>query len=130
MDFSKQQTSLLTTQQQTLGLLLTVCKTSLGSLNKPFGLKVLKTLVNNAENIKDFLKQQVNSDTPKKSKVFSRENINQFLEMENDDKKILMKAVLVIGLHGLLRRNELTDLTFEDITRKNEYFEFIIRKSD
>ena len=49
--------------------------------------------------------------------------------MENDDKKILMKAVLVIGLHGLLRRNELTDLTFEDITRKNEYFEFIIRKS-
>jgi hypothetical protein len=35
----------LTTQQQTWGLLLTVCQTYLGSLNKPFGLKLLKTCI-------------------------------------------------------------------------------------
>ena len=52
----------------------------------------------------------------KKSKVFTREQINTFLsDAPDDDTYLPIKAALVIGIYGCLRKTELAQMQFESI---------------
>jgi integrase len=53
----------------------------------------------------------------KKSNVFSRQEMNKFL-LEAPNDYILMKAVMIMGIAGALRRDELHKMTVDNITDK------------
>lgn len=62
-----------------------------------------------------FLKRQNDTYEPKKSKILSMENVQDFLENAPESNYLLMKVVLVFGLSGACRRAELCNLTINDI---------------
>jgi integrase len=64
-----------------------------------------------------FLKKKNRGHYPKKSNVFSRQEMNKFL-LEAPNDYILMKAVMIMGIAGALRRDELHKMTVDDITDK------------
>ncbi|CAG9759373.1 unnamed protein product [Ceutorhynchus assimilis] len=66
-----------------------------------------------------FLKRNSVGYEPKKSKVLSREEIDQFLATASDETYLLTKVALVIGLCGACRREELHSLQVQDITEKD-----------
>lgn len=63
-----------------------------------------------------FLKKKNIGHHPKKSKVFTREEMNKFLVEAPDETYIMMKAVMVMGVAGALRRDELVKMTVDDIS--------------
>ena len=65
------------------------------------------------------LKNWQKKEEQKKSKVFSRDNVIKFLSDAPDDEKYLvMKASLVVGIHGFLRLSELTEFQFDQIQER------------
>lgn len=63
-----------------------------------------------------FLKRQKdNNYIPTKSKTLTTENVIQFFNDACDDTFLLMKVVLIFGLHGACRRAELYNLFISDI---------------
>lgn len=62
-----------------------------------------------------FLKKKNIGHHAKKSKVFTREEMNKFLLEAPDETYIMMKA-MIIGVAGALRRDELMKMTVDDIT--------------
>ncbi|KAJ8915302.1 hypothetical protein NQ315_014810 [Exocentrus adspersus] len=58
---------------------------------------------------------------PKKSKILTSKNINDFLEHAPDDKYLFMKVALIIGISGACRKQELRNIKTSDIqdTGKN-----------
>ena len=57
----------------------------------------------------------------KKSKVFTREEVDKFFEQAPDDHQyLLIKCALVLALHGMLRISELTSFDCSYITIKPE----------
>ncbi|CAG9766248.1 unnamed protein product [Ceutorhynchus assimilis] len=67
-----------------------------------------------------FLKRNSVGYEPKKSKVLSREEIDQFLATASDEAYLLTKVALVIGLCGACRREELHSLRVQDIIQKDD----------
>lgn len=93
-------------------------------------MKVYKNInLNECVLIRDFLKMCDKKHAPKKSFVFSRENIDSYLSIDKNDESILIKCVLVIGIHGLLRVSELTQLQFVNIKRIDSIYEVYVTKS-
>jgi hypothetical protein len=45
------------------------------------------------------------------------EDVKKIILEDEEYYKILIKAALVIGIHGLLRRIEITELFFEDVEK-------------
>jgi integrase len=89
--------------------------------------------LNDHELIKDYLKGLSKYHNPEKSNVLSRKNIDDYLDLPETDQNIAIKAALVIGIHGLLRRIEITELFFEDVEKiileDEEYYKILIKKS-
>ncbi|CAH1366290.1 unnamed protein product, partial [Tenebrio molitor] len=50
-----------------------------------------------------------------KSEILDEENITAFLARAPNDNFLLMKVVLIIGVSGALRREELTNMVIKDI---------------
>lgn len=87
---------------------------------------MLKSTLNIKENVDiakftklvPFIKQQAVGYRAKKSKVFTREEISKFITEAPDEIYLFLKTVLIIGISGACRRDELTKLTVNDIKDK------------
>jgi integrase len=101
-------------------------------LNKYF--KVYKGLnLNNCELLRDFLKAKGKTHAVKKSDVFTEGEIDDFLNFQDNDDNITFKIILILGIHGLLRYTEITELQFADIKKVDDnnevMYKVIIRTS-
>lgn len=67
-----------------------------------------------------FMKKQNVNYVPNKSKVLSVEECRKFI-MEASDDFLLCKVVIVFGLYGACRRDELLKLTVDDIEDHEKY---------
>jgi integrase len=74
----------------------------------------------------DFLKSLEKSHLVTKSKVFSMDEFLKFLRIPDDNQNLHLKCVLVVGVFGLLRISELTNLRFEDVKKHSSYYSFYI----
>ncbi|XP_008194853.1 uncharacterized protein LOC100142506 isoform X2 [Tribolium castaneum] len=91
---------------------------------------MLKTTIFVNENIdiskfvklRAFLKRQNAGYKPKKSNTFSRERINQFLEEAPDEKYLLMKVVMLMGITGACRSHELCAMKLENVKETGDLF--------
>jgi integrase len=68
-----------------------------------------------------FLKKQSVGFSPKKAKVFSKEDIAKFMEEAPDNVYLLIKVATIFGLAGACRRAELTNITLDDIEDRGNY---------
>ncbi len=66
--------------------------------------------------LKGYLKALSTTHQKKKAAVFTRDDIKEFLKRAPTDEYLRKKLILLFGLFRGLRANELTHLTFEDIT--------------
>lgn len=66
-----------------------------------------------------FLKKQAVGYKPKKSKTLSQEEILKFMSEAPDEKYLLKKVVLIMGIAGACRRDELVKMTVDDIEDKD-----------
>ncbi|XP_072936502.1 uncharacterized protein [Epargyreus clarus] len=64
-----------------------------------------------------FLKKKNLGYQPKKSQVFSRENISKFLNEAPDDIYLCEKVALIFGISGALRREEFVNITVDDVKK-------------
>lgn len=64
-----------------------------------------------------FLKRKSVGYRPKKSKIFTSEQINTFLNEAPDTKYLMIKVASIFGLFGACRREELCKLTLDDIEK-------------
>jgi len=93
-------------------------------------MKVFKSVnLNECIILKDYLKELERTHNPKKSAVFSRHDIDNFLLLDDNDDTILLKAILIIGVYGLLRKTELTELQFCDIKKTETHYVINIKQS-
>ncbi|XP_044260682.1 uncharacterized protein LOC123008751 [Tribolium madens] len=91
---------------------------------------ILKTTIFINENIdiskylklRAFLKRQNAGYKPKKSNTFSRETINQFLEQAPDEKYLLMKVAMLMGITGACRNHELCDMKVANVKETGDVF--------
>jgi hypothetical protein len=78
--------------------------------------------------LRDFLKKK--SKTHLESLVLSKENIDNFFgNAPNKDNFIIIKCALAIGIFGLSRISELTNLCFDDVISNGAAFEVTIKES-
>lgn len=73
-----------------------------------------------------FLKRNSDAYKPKKSRILSKENITKFLLEAEDEKFLLTKIVMVIGISGACRREELKNLRTEDVHDEGSVFRIVI----
>ncbi len=69
------------------------------------------------EKLKGYLKALSVTYQKKKVEVFIRKDVEQFLKEAPTEEHLREKLILLFGLFGGLRADELTHLTFEDITK-------------
>ncbi|RZC37261.1 Phage integrase domain containing protein [Asbolus verrucosus] len=62
-----------------------------------------------------FLKQQSVGHRPKKSKVFTLEELERFLETASDDEYLLLKVVLIVRVFGGWRIGKLVSMLVDDV---------------
>lgn len=62
-----------------------------------------------------FLKRKGEGYRPKKSKIFTRQNIDKFIAEAPDDKYLMFKVVAVMGILGACRREELCQMSLNNI---------------
>lgn len=65
--------------------------------------------------LRALLKRQSDGYIPKKSRVFTKEEVDRFLDMAPDNVYLMMKVVLVLGIGGAMRCDELVHLKIDDI---------------
>jgi len=66
--------------------------------------------------LKKTLQNWEKQDKVKKSEVFTKENIDTyFRDFPDDEVHLVKKVIMIFAVYGLLRRQELTDLKFEDV---------------
>ncbi|XP_050516507.1 uncharacterized protein LOC126891373 [Diabrotica virgifera virgifera] len=65
-----------------------------------------------------FLKRQNQGYKANKAKTFSREEVNKFLLDAPDDNYLLMKILLIFGISGACRRDELVKMVTKDVEDK------------
>ncbi|KAJ8914224.1 hypothetical protein NQ315_003587, partial [Exocentrus adspersus] len=66
--------------------------------------------------LKAFLKRKNDGYKPKKSKVLTVEQVDQFLSQAPDDQFLMVKVALIVGVAGACRGNELLQLSINDVT--------------
>uniref|UniRef100_T1HTE2 Tyr recombinase domain-containing protein n=1 Tax=Rhodnius prolixus TaxID=13249 RepID=T1HTE2_RHOPR len=84
---------------------------------------MLKTTLNINDNLdisqykklKTYIKRKSEYYIPKKSEIFTREEINKFLHDAPNDMFLMMKVVFVIGISGACRSCELVQLELSQI---------------
>lgn len=62
-----------------------------------------------------FIKKKNVGYKAKKSKVFTREQVNEFVRSAPDEEFLMMKVAFLIGIGGACRTNELAKMTTEDV---------------
>ncbi|CAH1381996.1 unnamed protein product [Tenebrio molitor] len=77
-------------------------------------------------NLIAFLKRQSEGYRAKKSKSFSKENIEKFLTTANDEDYLMQKVVLIIGITGVCRRQELLNLKVNDVEDLGEFMKIML----
>lgn len=74
-----------------------------------------------------FLKRTSDGYKPKKAKILSEEQVTKFLLEADDQKWLLEKVILILGIFGACRRNELASLTVDDFEDTNQNVLITIR---
>ncbi|XP_051174802.1 uncharacterized protein LOC127290344 [Leptopilina boulardi] len=69
-----------------------------------------------------FLKKMSRGYIPKKSKVFSAEEVQKFLETAPDDHHLDTKVIMIFRVFGALRSDELVKVRVVDVKRQGEIF--------
>ncbi|CAH0556821.1 unnamed protein product [Brassicogethes aeneus] len=77
-------------------------------------------------NLIAFLKRKSDGYKPKKSKVLTKKEITKFLLDAGEEKFLCMKVILIIGLAGACRREEITNLLVENVKDEGVCFQIII----
>lgn len=62
-----------------------------------------------------FLKRMSEGYQPKKSKILTKEQIDTFIDTAPDDSYLMIKVVLIMGVFGACRREELCQMTLDNI---------------
>lgn len=91
---------------------------------------MLKTMLNLKEKVDidkflelpAFLKQKSRGYAPKKSKVFSANQIQNFLENAPDEHNLDKKVIILFGVFGALRGGELAQVTLKDVERQGRIY--------
>lgn len=73
------------------------------------------------EKVHAFLKRKSGNFTAKKSEVFSRENIMEFLSRAPDDQYLAVKLAMLFGIFGACRKGELAKMKVNDITDHDDH---------
>lgn len=69
------------------------------------------------EKIRSFLKAKCSTEKSKKAKVITKELFIQFLKIYNlQDYGLLLKVILIVGVYGLMRCQEIYNLQIKDVT--------------
>ena len=68
-----------------------------------------------------YLKKKNVGFTPKKAKIFTKEEISKFLSEAPDDIYLMIKVAAIFGLAGACRREELMKITIDDIVDKGDF---------
>ncbi|EDS42366.1 conserved hypothetical protein [Culex quinquefasciatus] len=66
-------------------------------------------------NLKSFLKRKLDGYRPKKSKIYTKEQIFKFLKEAEDSVHLATKVALIIGVYGACRREKIMKLSLDDI---------------
>ncbi|KAK4887130.1 hypothetical protein RN001_003401 [Aquatica leii] len=66
------------------------------------------------------LKQASVGYLPKKSKILEEDNINKFINEADNELYLAVKVILIIGFNGACRRDELLNLSTDDIEFKQD----------
>ncbi|KAJ3618874.1 hypothetical protein MTP99_005676 [Tenebrio molitor] len=62
----------------------------------------------------------------KKSKVFTKDEVHAFLKEANDETYLILKVLLIVGISGACRRQELLQLSIKDIEDMGEFLKIQI----
>ncbi|KAJ8975882.1 hypothetical protein NQ317_009297, partial [Molorchus minor] len=87
---------------------------------------MFKSILNANENVNiikftkliPYLKRKSVGYRPKKSRILTKEEIERFLQEAPDDRFLIERVILIIGVCGALRRDELLKKTIDDIEVK------------
>jgi integrase len=71
------------------------------------------------QRLKAFLKRKNDGYQPKKSQVFTSEEITKFLQEAQNDTYLMKKVVTIFGVAGACRSDELYNLRVQDVQHKN-----------
>lgn len=74
-----------------------------------------------------FLKRQSVGYTPKKSKVLTADQVAKFILEAPDEKWLLTKIILIFGIFGACRRDDLIRLTLEDVEDNGRFLVVFLR---
>lgn len=74
-----------------------------------------------------FLRKQSTGYVPKKANVFTAEQINQFMVKAPDNLWLLDKVILIMGIFGACRRDDILNIKLNDVKDNGSYFTFFIR---
>lgn len=77
-------------------------------------------------NLIAFLKRKASGYKPKKSKIFTKQEIVRFMKEADDKDYLLAKVVLIVGIYGACRREELTFLRVGDIEDSTSFIKINI----
>uniref|UniRef100_A0A1Q3EXH3 Putative crypton-1 tc n=1 Tax=Culex tarsalis TaxID=7177 RepID=A0A1Q3EXH3_CULTA len=77
-------------------------------------------------NLKSFLKRKADGYSPKKSKIFTKEQVFNFLKEADDSFHLVTKVALIVGVYGACRRDELLKLTLDDIEDQGDCIKITI----
>lgn len=69
--------------------------------------------------LRTFMKGTNKGYTPKKSLVFTEEDIHTFIIHASDNTHLFLKAIAICGIFGSCRRSEMCDLRISDIQNKD-----------
>jgi integrase len=76
-----------------------------------------------------FLKKGSSSYKSKKSAIFSRDHIEQFIRTADNEKYLHVKVIILFSLYGALRKSEILSLTASDVTDAGQHLFVKIRAS-
>lgn len=74
-----------------------------------------------------FLKRQAVGYIPKKSRVLTAEQVTKFLCEAPDEQYLLAKAILVFGIFGACRRDDLIRLNLDDVVDNERFLVVFLR---
>uniref|UniRef100_A0A6P7GK61 Uncharacterized protein LOC114337833 n=1 Tax=Diabrotica virgifera virgifera TaxID=50390 RepID=A0A6P7GK61_DIAVI len=75
------------------------------------------------------LKRRNEGFKPKKSRILTSEQVDQFLREAPDDKYLMLKVALILGVAGACRGKELVDLEIDDVRDLGDSFLIAIRNT-
>ncbi|KAK5647881.1 hypothetical protein RI129_002773 [Pyrocoelia pectoralis] len=79
--------------------------------------------------LKAFLKQNSKGYKSKKSLIFSKADVNTFLSEASDETHLLTKVILIFGIEGACRAQELSQLMADDVIQSKESITIKIKET-